>query len=86
MTRINFRVDDKVKEDAENALKSMGMNMSTALNIYLVKIGKEKRIPFEISAEDPFYSDENIKRLKKSANEMEQTGGTIHKIEDFDDV
>lgn len=86
MTRINFRVDDKVKEDAENALKSMGMNMSTALNIYLVKIGKEKRIPFEISAEDPFYSDENIQRLKKSANEMEQTGGTIHKIEDFDDV
>lgn len=32
----------------------------------------------------PFYSDENIQRLKKSIAQMEATGGTIHEV-DFDD-
>ena len=41
--------------------------------------GPERRIPFEVSA-DPFYSDENMKRLKKSIAQMESTGGTIHEV------
>ena len=53
------------------------------INIYLKKLGREKRIPFEVSV-DPFYSDENIQRLKKSIAQMETTGGTIHEV-DFDD-
>ena len=37
-------------------------------------------IPFEITANDPFYSSENMERLRRSAAQMEQTGGTIHEI------
>ena len=29
--------------------------MATAINIYLKKLGREKRIPFDVSV-DPFYS------------------------------
>ena len=38
--------------------------MSAAINIFLVKVAREKRIPFEINA-DPFYSAENISELEK---------------------
>lgn len=79
MAQISLRVDDDVKKSAEQACADIGMSMSTAINIYLKKLGREKRIPFEVSA-DPFYSDENISRLKKSIAQMESTGGTIHEV------
>jgi len=57
--------------------------MSTAITIYLKKLGRERRIPFELSA-DPFYSDENMTRLKKSIAQMEAGGRTVHEVE-YDD-
>ena len=80
MTQINFRIEDDVKKNAENALKEMGLSMSAAINMFLVKVGRERRIPFEITANDPFYFAENMERLKRSAAQMEKTGGTVHEI------
>ena len=53
MTQVNFRIDDDVKESAESALKAMGLTMSAAITMFLTKVGRERRIPFEITA-DPF--------------------------------
>mgnify|MGYP000756027672 CR=1 FL=1 len=83
MAQISLRVDDEVKKRAEDVCSDIGLSLSSAINIYLKKLGREKRIPFEVSV-DPFYSDENIQRLKKSIAQMETTGGTIHEV-DFDD-
>ena len=80
MTQVNFRIEDDVKNSAEKALKDMGLTMSTAITMFLVKVGREKRIPFEVTANDPFYSEENMARLRRSAAQMEQNGGTIHEI------
>lgn len=66
MAQINVRVDDEVKTRAERTCRNIGMPLSTAINIYLVKLGNENRIPFEVSA-DPFYSEENMKRLERAA-------------------
>lgn len=61
----------------------IGMSLSTAINIYLKKLGRERRIPFEVSV-DPFYSQENMTRLRNSVAQMEATGGTVHEV-DIDD-
>ena len=79
MAQISLRIDEDVKRSAEQACDDIGISMSTAITIYLKKLGRERRIPFEVSA-DPFYSDENMKRLKKSVAQMESTGGTIHEV------
>ena len=50
MAQVNIRVDDNVKARAESACLEMGLNMTTAINIFLVKLGNERRIPFEVSA------------------------------------
>ena len=63
MAQVNFRIDDNIKIKAEKALKEMGLNMSTAITMFLVKVGREKRIPFEINA-DPFYSAENVAEIE----------------------
>ncbi len=69
MTQVNIRIDEDIKEKAETALKEMGLTMSSAITMFLVKVGREKRIPFEICA-DPFYSAENIAELERRAKSL----------------
>lgn len=52
---------------AEQAYADIGMSLSK-------KLGREKRIPFEVAV-DPFYSQENMTRLKEAVAQMEVTGG-----------
>ena len=53
--------------------------MTTAITMLAKKMTREKRLPFDVSI-DPFYSDENMARLRKSIAQMESTGGTIHEV------
>lgn len=61
---VNFRLDEDVKKSMEKACADMGLSMSAAFTIFAKKVGREKRIPFEVSA-DPFYSESNIRYLEK---------------------
>ena len=45
--------------------------------IYVIGFLEGASIPDE---SDPFYSEENMKRLEHSIAEMERTGGTIHRV------
>ncbi len=56
---INFRVDEELKLNAENVLSEMGLNMSSALTLFLQQMVNKREIPFKIEAKDPFYSLEN---------------------------
>ena len=64
MAQISLRVDDDVKRGAEQTFEDIGLSMSTAINIFLNKVARERRIPFELSA-DPFYSESNMRYLEK---------------------
>ena len=86
MTQVNFRIEDELKANAESALKDMGLNMSTAITMFLVKVARERRIPFEISA-DPFYSTDNITELEKRVQSIKDGTTTLKEhdlIEDHD--
>lgn len=48
---INFRLDEETKKSMELACREMGLTMTTAFTIFAKKVGREKRIPFEITAE-----------------------------------
>ena len=67
---INFRIDEKIKKEMEKICREMGMSMTTAFTIFATKVIKEKRIPFEITA-DPFYSESNMKYLEKVIADIE---------------
>ncbi len=66
---VNFRLDEDVKKKMEQACADMGISMTTAFTIFAKKVGRERRIPFEVSA-DPFYSESNMKHLEKVAAEI----------------
>jgi len=73
-TMVNFRMDENLKKSMEKTCAEMGLSMTAAFTIFAKKVSREKRIPFEISA-DPFYSENNIKYLEKIISDIE-TGRT----------
>ena len=50
-----------------------------------IRMDEELKKQFDNSSDsDPFYSSANMARLKKSIQQMETTGGTIHEVDDYD--
>ena len=47
-TMVHVRVDGKVKEDAARTLASMGMSVSDAVRMLLIRVAAEKVLPFEV--------------------------------------
>jgi DNA-damage-inducible protein J len=76
MAQINLRVDDDVKRSAEKTLDEIGLSMSTAINIFLKTVVRERRIPFELSA-DPFYSRENMAELERRVADLNSGKSTL---------
>ncbi|WP_029201850.1 type II toxin-antitoxin system RelB/DinJ family antitoxin [Oribacterium sp. NK2B42] len=81
MARLNVYIDDDVKQKAEIACDALGLTMTEAINLYLVKLGNEMRIPFEVSV-DPFYSPENQRVLERSIQQLNAGKGTVHDLID----
>lgn len=72
MAQVNVRIDDTIKQNAEMVCKALGLSLSTAVTMYLTQIAREQRIPLDMSL-DPFYSEENMRRLRASIAQMEST-------------
>ncbi|MDR1563942.1 MAG: type II toxin-antitoxin system RelB/DinJ family antitoxin [Oscillospiraceae bacterium] len=47
--RVTVRVDKSLKESADNLFERLGLNMTTALNVFLRKAVDENAIPFPVS-------------------------------------
>ena len=48
-THINIRTDSELKAKAQSVLSDLGLDMSTAINIFLNQIVYREAIPFEIT-------------------------------------
>ena len=70
MATTTVRLDDDLKSSFARTCDEMGMDMTTAITVFAKKVSREKRIPFEISA-DPFYSESNMNALREAKERME---------------
>ena len=52
-TNISIRMDSDIKTQAEALFGELGMNLTTAFNIFVRQALRESRIPFEISLNQP---------------------------------
>ena len=46
-TVVRARIDDKTKNEAEAVLHAVGLTVSDAFRLMMVRIAAEKRLPFE---------------------------------------
>ena len=52
-TNINIRIDAKLKKESDTLFKELGLNMSTAINMFLTKCVSTASIPFKIEKYNP---------------------------------
>lgn len=52
-TSVSFRIDKDLKKAADELFNSLGMNMTTAFNVFLRQSIREGGIPFEIKHREP---------------------------------
>ena len=85
LSTITARVDetDKIKFDA--FCTSVGLNTSTAINLFVKAVLRERRIPFEIKQDDPFFSPSNQAYILKSVQELRSGKGTAHELIEVED-
>jgi len=55
--RVTIRVDKDLKDRAENLFDRLGMNMTTALNVFLRKAVDEEAIPFVVSTKSAVFGN-----------------------------
>ena len=80
MAQINIRIDDNLKNEAEILFNDMGLNMSTAVIMFIKQAIRKKSIPFEITAkEDPFWSEANQAHLREAIADLKAGKGLVYK-------
>ena len=83
---VNIRVDEELKKQTELLLSDMGLNMTTAVNIFLRQVLRTGGIPFEITTRtDDFYNPVNQKRLRGSIDRLEKGLGSVHELIEVDE-
>ena len=66
---FSIRMEDELKKEFDQMCSDFGMSMSTAITVFAKAVVRERKIPFEITASEPFFTDQNIKYIMKSIEE-----------------
>ncbi|MBO0462591.1 MULTISPECIES: type II toxin-antitoxin system RelB/DinJ family antitoxin [unclassified Enterococcus] len=56
--RLNVNLDSELKKNTAETLETLGLDFTTAINIYFKQIVSKQKIPFEISAQKYFSAEE----------------------------
>ena len=71
MTSINVRVDEVDKQWFDWFCNELGMNMSTAIQMFIKASRRENRMPIELAL-DLFYSESNMRYLEESLRAFDE--------------
>ncbi|MFL0198730.1 type II toxin-antitoxin system RelB/DinJ family antitoxin [Clostridium sp. WILCCON 0269] len=77
---VNVRMDENLKKEAEKLFDDLGMNMSTAINIFIRQSLNMGGIPFTITRKDDFYNKYNQQVLQESINQLDAGKGRAHNL------
>lgn len=77
---INVNVPSDVKEEATILFNNLGLNMSTAINMFLKKAIYERGIPFDVKEPTP------SKELKNALQELDYMEKNPEKYQSFRNV
>lgn len=85
---VQVRIDKELKEEAERLFDDLGLDITTALRMFLKAAVREQKIPFELirEAKNPIYSKENITEIKRRIKELDEGKGvtfTWEELEEF---
>lgn len=77
MANVQVKVDDHLRDTAQAVAASMGLDLASAVRIFLTQMVRENGLPFK-PVGDPFYSERNLAALDKSIVQL-NAGQTVTK-------
>ncbi len=85
-TSVNIKMEESLRDQSKELLAQMSLDMTTAVNMFLSTVVREKRIPFTISAVSERDDDERYEKFfaqkLREAEEQEQAG-TMRGFDEF---
>ncbi len=81
---LNVRVDANDKKSFEQFCTSVGMNVSTAVNMFIKAVLREQKLPFEIKTNT--FDEKIYGKLKEAEKEMINTSKRYSKEEILDSI
>lgn len=68
ISNVSFRIDSDLKAQADTLFSQLGMNMTTAFNIFLRQSVREGRIPFDITINETVAAMLETERMLRDPN------------------
>ena len=83
---IQLRLDEGLKKKAERVLDEIGLDMPTALRLFLTKLVKTRSIPFSVSADDDNFTSAQIKEILAAREEVRDSKNWIGSFDNAEDL
>ena len=80
VSNVSFRIDSDLKAQADNLFAALGLNMTTAFNIFLRQSVRQGCIPFDITFDTP--DAETIAALLEARQMMADPDTKKHSVGD----
>ena len=77
-TNLTIRIDENIKQEADILFNKIGLNISSAINIFFRQAIREQCIPFEFKPYDDYYTGKNLEKILHSIKQAE-SGETVTK-------
>ena len=79
---LQIRIDSNLRKEADELFALAGLDMSSAVRLFLRQSVIRRRLPFEVVSEnpDPFWSEANQRVLRESIESIERGEGQRHAL------
>ena len=71
-TQVNVRIDETVKQQAEELLQGLGLSMSTAIDLFARAVIREQGLPFEVKYNTSPFTEQEIKKIDEALLKSEE--------------
>ncbi len=69
-TTVQIRVDKKIKQDAQKAFLSMGLDLSSGIKIFLSQVVRTQSIPFSVLSANNFSEAKKNKLILEASQSL----------------
>ena len=80
VSNVSFRIDSDLKNQAEVLFQNLGLNMTTAFNMFLRQSVREGRIPFDVTINVP--NSDTIEAMIESLKLLDDPNTKYYDVED----
>lgn len=83
MATMQIRLDETLRNEAAQVAQGMGIDLSSAIRLFLTQMVKENGLPFR-PTNDPFFSSANRAALHRSTAEMDSGQAVTRSLDELE--